>query len=302
MPERTLPAIALAAMPGRRRQTIDVGREIERAGFSGIYCASFGDGMGLCEALALTTERIEFGTAIAILYTRHPSDYAQSAAFIHELAGGRFRFGIGVSHGPVHKRLGLQAGKPLADVRRFVADVRAVPRIGELPPIVLAALRDPMVKLAGEIAEGVVFANAARSHMAHSLALVPAAKRDAGFFVGNMIPTCISDDVAAAAAVNRKTLTGYAMLPNYREYWKAAGYVEEMEAVERAVAAGEHDRVPSLLSDRWLADTTLFGSASAVRDGVAAWLDAGVGTPILVPSSASGGQMKAIEELLAAFR
>src|SRR5581483_10559419 len=287
MPERTLPAIALAAMPGRRRQTIDVGREIERAGFSGIYCASFGDGMGLCEALALTTERIEFGTAIAILYTRHPSDYAQSAAFIHELAGGRFRFGIGVSHGPVHKRLGLQAGKPLADVRRFVADVRAVPRIGELPPIVLAALRDPMVKLAGEIAEGVVFANAARSHMAHSLALVPAAKRDAGFFVGNMIPTCISDDVAAAAAVNRKTLTGYAMLPNYREYWKAAGYVEEMEAVERAVAAGEHDRVPSLLSDRWLADTTLFGSASAVRDGVAAWLDAGVGTPILVPSSAS---------------
>jgi alkanesulfonate monooxygenase SsuD/methylene tetrahydromethanopterin reductase-like flavin-dependent oxidoreductase (luciferase family) len=299
----TMPAIALAAMPGRRRATIEAAREFERRGFSGIYCASFGDGMGLCEALALTTERIHFGTAIAILYTRHPSDYAQSAAFIHELSGGRFRFGIGVSHGPVHKRMGLQAGKPLADVRRFVADVRAVPRIGELPPIVLAALRDPMVGLAGEIAEGVVFAHAARSHMGHSLSLLPEEKRrDDAFFVGNMIPTCISDDEAAAAAVNRKTLTGYAMLPNYREYWKAAGYVEEMAAVERAVAAGEQERIPALLSDRWLADTTLFGPVSKVREGVERWLEAGVRTPILVPSSTSGGQMKAIEEMLAAFR
>jgi alkanesulfonate monooxygenase SsuD/methylene tetrahydromethanopterin reductase-like flavin-dependent oxidoreductase (luciferase family) len=297
-----MPAVALAAMPGRRKATIELGREMERRGFSGIYCASFGDGMGLCEALALTTERIRFGTAIAILYTRHPSDYAQSASFIHELSGGRFDFGIGVSHGPVHKRLGLSAGKPLADVRRFVADVRAVPRIGELPPIVLAALRDPMVRLAGDIADGMVFANAARSHMGHSIALLPEEKRGSdAFFVGNMIPTCISDDVAAAAAVNRKTLTGYALLPNYREYWKAAGYVEEMEAVERAVAAGQHDRVPELLSDRWLADTTLFGPAAKVREGVEAWLDAGVRTPILVPSSASGGQLKAIEEMFAAF-
>jgi alkanesulfonate monooxygenase SsuD/methylene tetrahydromethanopterin reductase-like flavin-dependent oxidoreductase (luciferase family) len=302
MSQKTMPAVALAAMPGRRRATLDLGREFERRGFSGIYCASFGDGMGLCEALALTTDRIRFGTAIAIIYTRHPNDYAQSASFIHELSGGRFHFGIGVSHGPVHKRLGIEAGKPLADVRRFVADVRAVPRVGELPPIVLAALRDPMVRLAGEIADGLVFANAARSHMGHSLELVPAAKRaDAGFFVGNMIPTCISDDEQAAAAVNRRTLTGYAMLPNYRAYWKAAGYAGEMEAVERALAAGKPDDVPAALSDPWLADTTLFGSAAKVREGVEAWIAAGVRTPILVPSSTSGGQIKAIEEILAAF-
>ena len=302
MPEPIMPAIALAAMPGRRRATLDVAREIERRGFSGIYCASFGDGLGLCEALALVTERIHFGTAIAILYTRHPNDYAQSASFVHELSGGRFHFGIGVSHGPVHRRLGLEVGKPLADVRRFVAEVRAVPRIGELPPIVLAALRDPMVKLAGEIGDGVVFANAARSHMSHSLALVPRAKlADPAYFVGNMIPTCISDDEKAAAAVNRRTLSGYVVLPNYREYWKAAGYVEEMEAVERLLAAGKPEEVAAALSDRWLADTTLFGSPAKVREGVEAWVSAGVRTPILVPSATSGGQMKAIEELLAAF-
>ncbi len=297
-----LPAVALAAVPGRRRATLDLAREIERRGFSGIYCASFGDGMGLCEALAFATERIPFGTAIANLYTRHPSDFAQSAAFIHELSGGRFRFGIGVSHGPAHQRLGVSVGRPLADMRRFVEQVRAEPRVGELPPLVIAALRERMVALAGELGAGVVFANAARTHMPASLSALAAARRgDPGLFVGNMIPTCISDDRAAALAVNRRTLSGYALLPNYRNYWKEAGYTEEMQAVEKALASGQRERVPELLSERWLADTTLFGTASQVRDGVEAWRAAGVSTPILVPSSAVGNQLKAFEELFAAF-
>ena len=297
-----MPAVALAAVPGRRRATLELARDIERRGFAGIYCASFGDGLGLCEALALATDHVPFGTAIAIIYVRHAADYAQTTALIHELAPGRFRFGVGVSHVPVHQRLGVHAGRPLADMRAFAAAWRGTPRVGELPPLVLAALRDPMVRLAGEIGDGVVFANAARSHMAHSLGVLPTAKRsDASFFVGNMIPTCIDDDTAAAAAVNRRTLAGYVTLPNYRDYWKAAGYVEEMEAVERALAAGERERVPELLTDRWLADTTLFGPAAAVREGVARWRDAGVTTPILVPSSARGNQMQAFAELFAAF-
>ena len=57
-----------------------------------------------------------------------------------------------------------------------------------------------------------------------------------------MIPTVIDDDRAAAAAINRRTLTGYVALPNYRNYWKAAGYVEEMEAIEAAIAAGSATR------------------------------------------------------------
>ena len=59
-----------------------------------------------------------------------------------------------------------------------------------------------MVALAGELAEGVIFANVSLSHMAASLAALPAAKRnDAAFFIGNMIPTCVSDDVEAAKAL-----------------------------------------------------------------------------------------------------
>ena len=296
-----LPAISLAAVPGRRRMTLDLAREIERRGFSGIYCPSMGDGLALCEAIALSTERIHFGTSIVNIYTRHVTEFAHTASFIHEVSGGRFWFGVGVSHAPAHKRLAVTVGKPLSDIRAFVEELKAVRGAGELPPIVLATLRDRMIATAAEIGDGMVFANGARSRMGHSLAAAGEKATDPDFFVGNMIPTVISDDRDLAAARNRKTLSRYALLPNYRNYWKAAGYVEEMEAVEKAVEQGEMDRIPSLLSDRWLADCTLFGTAAEVREGVERWFDAGIRTPILVPSSAAGNQIKAFEELFAAF-
>ena len=302
MTTASLPAVALAAVPGRRLAILELAREIERRGFAGIYCASFGDGMGLCQALAQATRRIPFGTAIANIYTRHVSDYALTASLIHEFSGGRFSFGVGVSHTAMNRRLGVKPGSPLADMREFAEGLSAVPRAGEQPPLVIAALRRRMVALAGELAQGVVFANVARSHVTRSLEALPEDKRQSEeFFIGNMIPVCISDDIRAAAAVNRRTLTGYVSLPNYRNYWKEAGYREEMEAVEQALTRGERERVPGLLSDRWLADTTLFGTARAIREGVEAWRDAGVRTPILVPSSAVGKQPQAFQELFAAF-
>jgi alkanesulfonate monooxygenase SsuD/methylene tetrahydromethanopterin reductase-like flavin-dependent oxidoreductase (luciferase family) len=298
------PALSLAAAAGRRQATLELAQRIEKEGFAGIYCPSFGDGLGLCEALALQTREIPFGTSIANIYSRHPYDYAHTAALIHELSRARFRFGIGVSHGPTRERLKVQAGKPLSDVRKFVEDLRTGGQMaGELPPVTLATLRGKMVELAAEIGQGAVWANAARSHMAASLAHLPDAKRkDPAFFVGNMIPTVVDADRTAAAAVHRKTLTSYVKLPNYQNYWIEAGFSDEMLAIRKAIADKQEDRIPQLMSDRWLEQVTLYGSATQVRDGVDAWRAAGVKTPILVPSSTRGGQMIAFEEVLKAFQ
>jgi alkanesulfonate monooxygenase SsuD/methylene tetrahydromethanopterin reductase-like flavin-dependent oxidoreductase (luciferase family) len=298
------PSVSLVAVAGRRRATLELAQRLEQEGFGGIYCPSPGDGLALCEALALTTREIPLGTSIANIYTRHPADYAQTAAVIHELSGGRFRFGIGVSHGPTHQRLGLKVGRPIEETRKFVEAVRAAaPQAGGLPPIVLATLRRRMVELAGEIAQGAVWANGARSHMKESLRHLPdAALADPAFFIGDMVPTCIDDDGAAAATVLRRTLGPYVKLPNYQNYWIEAGYAEEMEAIRTAIVRKDDDAILRLMSDRWLRDVTLFGSASEVREGVEAWRATGVRTVILVPSSTRGGQMKAFEEMVAAFR
>jgi hypothetical protein len=87
------------------------------------------------------------------------------------------------------------------------------------------------------------------NQLGHSLSVLSdEARASDGFFVGNMIPTCISDDREAAAATNRRTLTP---------------------------------------------------SASEVREGIDSWFDAGMKTPVIVPSSASGNQVKAFEEFFA---
>lgn len=293
-----LPALSLAAVPSRRARTIELAKEIESRGFPGIYCPSLGDALGLCLSIAHETSTIEFGTAIANIYARNAMDYAATASYIHEVSEGRFRFGVGVSHAPANKRLGVNPGKPLGDIREFVETMRAQPRIS-LPPITLAAMRDKMIATASEIGEGMVFANAARSAMPGSLERMPDVADD--FWIGNMIPTCISDDRDAAAAVNRKTLQFYVSLPNYRNYWKQNGYADEMTAIETALEAGDREAIPGLLTDEWLSDVTLYGSADEVREGLQAWYDTGLKTPILVPSSANGGQFEAFDEVFALF-
>src|SRR4029079_9767693 len=209
MPD-ALPALSIVAMPGRRRRTIEICQEAERRGFAGIFSPSPMGNMSMCEGLAWQTEKIHFATSIAPIYQRTMIDFCQSAAMMHEISGGRFALGVGIAHGPSYVRMGVTPRKPLADLRAFIQTFRDQKDFGALPPIIVAALRKRMVALSGELAEGVVFANAARSHMGQSLAALPAAKRnDEKFFIGNMIPTCVSDDVEVAKAVNRRTLTNY---------------------------------------------------------------------------------------------
>ena len=297
-----LPALNLVAQPGQRLAGLDLAREIERRGFAGISVSSQYSNMAQCLGLAFATERIPFATAIAPIYAQTAEEFAQIAAYLHEVSGGRFQFGIGVAHPPSHARMGVTPGKPLADIRAFVAKLRSFDGIGALPPIILAALRSRMVALAAEIADGVVFANASLSHMSQALGVIPAAKRnDPNFFVGNRIRTCICDDEEQAKVVLRRTVTNYVLMPYYRNYWKEAGYGEEMTAIETAVARGRTEDIPKYLPDRWLADCTLFGPPAKIRDGVEAWRAAGVKTPVLVPLSADGDQNTAIRQVFAAF-
>ena len=74
-----------------------------------------------------------------------------------------------------------------------------------------------------------------------------------------------------------------------------------MQAIDRAIAEKRLDDVPKYLTDAWLADCTLFGPPARVREGLEGWRAAGIAMPIVVPSSVAGNQMRAFEELFAAF-
>ncbi len=291
-----LPALSVIGTPTKRMTILGLAAEADRRGFGGLASPGVNGNLAMCGSLAHVTSRVPFWTSIQPIYHGHPTEVAITAGHIAEVSGGRFRLGLGVSHAPAMDRLGLATGKPLADIRSYVERLRAAERpAGQLPPIWLAALRDRMLALAVEIADGAIWANAAYSHMEAQLATIPAERRDT-FSLANMVPTVIDADKDAARAIHRRTLSGYVILPNYRNYWKAAGYEDEMVAIEQAVEAGERDKLPTLMTDEWIDDCTISGSGGEVRERLDAWYDLGV-TPIAVMSSTTGGQAHAIGQL-----
>ncbi len=295
-----LPALSVIGTPTKRNALLEVAAEADRRGFAGLASPGINGNLALCGSLAHVTTTIPFWTSIQPIYHSHFGEVAITAGHIAEVSNGRFRLGLGVSHAPAMDRLGIDTGKPLGDMRTYVNGIRSAERAsGALPPILLATLRDKMLDLAVEVGDGAIWANASRSYMPTQVARIPDDRR-ATFSLANMVPTVIDADKDAARAIHRRTLGGYVVLPNYRNYWKQAGYAEEMEAIEAALAAGDRDALPGLMTDRWLDDCTISGSPTEVRDQLEAWFDTGV-LPIAVMSSTSGGQLHAIGQLFELF-
>lgn len=292
----------VSSVIGLRREIIDLAVEIEKLGFPMITCPSAGDCVAMSQSILEATQAVTVMAAVQPIYHRVPVSLAETGAHLHELSGGRFRLGIGVSHDVANQVYQVQPGRPLEDIRHYIAEMRAgVERTGPQPPIIMAALRDRMFDLAVEIADGVFMSRACRSHLAKQIARIPADRRDAGFFVGNSVPTVIDADPAVALNVMRQSQAFYVGLANYRNYWRSAGYVEEMDAVEAALAKGEHDRIPALLSEYWLRNIALFGSPSMVREGIEAYFDIGV-FPVISPVVRTVGSWTHYESVFALYR
>lgn len=302
--ENFRPAVSMVAPAKKRHAILELAHRAEELKFAGIACPSLGATMGLCVSLAHSTNEIKFWTSIQPIYYSHAIEMANTAAHIHEVSNGRFALGLGVSHGPVIDRLGATTATPLADIKNYLATMKAQERFsGDLPPIYLAALRNKMMHLASEISNGAIWANASRKSIAAQIALLPDSKRS-NMFLANMIPTVISDDVEAARAIHRKTLVGYVTLPNYRNYWRACGYGEQMDAFEKVLSESAKEsrntEIISAMDNEWLDDCTISGDVDTVRERLYGWSQIGV-LPIAVMSSTSGGQAQAISQLFDAF-
>ena len=122
-------------------------------------------------AVAGATERIELGTCIVNPYTLHPSEIAMMATTLDELSGGRFNLGIGAGAAEFLKWVDIPQERPLRDTRRAMEQINAVLGGEQAPgwqpeaymrffarrvPLYLAAMSPNMLRLAGELADGVL--------------------------------------------------------------------------------------------------------------------------------------------------
>jgi alkanesulfonate monooxygenase SsuD/methylene tetrahydromethanopterin reductase-like flavin-dependent oxidoreductase (luciferase family) len=217
---------------------------------------------------------------------------------MEELHPGRFILGIGVSHPPTHRRLGVDTGRPLGDTRRYVTEMESAWGDAPRPELMLAALRDRMTRLAGEISEGVMWANGVRSHMEHSLAQLPDGLPD-DFIVSNVVPVAVDADASAARERVRQALINYLQLVNYQNYYIEAGYAEEVERARQAVQAGDNGGVLAAISDAIVDDIAVYGTPQEVRAGFQSWLDTGMTHMAL--SVAGGDYFEGVRALMDAF-
>lgn len=321
MNDTNKPGFLFSAAPGQRRTMITLAQDLDRRGFPFLYCPHGAggsiepgqqhiarpyqipapyDALGQAFALIQATERMTIGSGVAVTYTRHPTEMAATANLIHELSNDRFILGLGVGHGPILKQFGYAPEAPIAHMRRYVEALRAAASDRPLPPIVFAALRKRMTALAGELADGVLFANAVRPHIPVSLREVPAAGQ-ADFFVGNFAPCYVAEDRSEALMAVRRALTNYMTLPNYQRYFIEAGYADAVAEGRAAIEADSQPRLEASISERLAADVCVFGTPAEIRAQVAAFREAGVNQVGLSTLFHTQDQAKAIARVAAAF-
>jgi alkanesulfonate monooxygenase SsuD/methylene tetrahydromethanopterin reductase-like flavin-dependent oxidoreductase (luciferase family) len=282
----------------------------ESLGYESVYVTHIAgrESLTVLTAYALATSRIRVGSGVVPIYTRTPATMAQTAATIDDLSGGRFTLGLGVSHRPVVEGWhGQTIDRPVAEMREYASIVRAILR-GEDPPagekwqtgfhlfgvdhcpslpIYIAALSPAMLRLSGEIADGVILWLCNPSYIRD--VVIPevragrerAGKTLEGFDVVAAVPAALTEDRDAAYRAMRKDLIPYFGLPFYRAMIERTGFGEDIERYDGA--AGDLEAMQSAISDGFLDELTAVGDSQALAAGIERYRAAGTSSPCIGP-------------------
>jgi alkanesulfonate monooxygenase SsuD/methylene tetrahydromethanopterin reductase-like flavin-dependent oxidoreductase (luciferase family) len=156
------------------------------------------------------------------------------------------------------------------------------------PKIYLAGLNAPMLRLAGEVADGVLMnyspPEAIAPMVQHIAEGAKAAGRDpSAVDVGIYIRMCITEDEDKAVDSFRRELAGYAFVDSYNKMFARYGLAAEFDEVRRLWKEGKRDEAPKAISEASCRKIAVFGNAKAGRGFVAKFRAAGVTHPVVFP-------------------
>jgi alkanesulfonate monooxygenase SsuD/methylene tetrahydromethanopterin reductase-like flavin-dependent oxidoreductase (luciferase family) len=276
--------------------------QAERLGYESAYVTHIAarDSVTTLMAYAARSERLLLGTGVTPIYSRTPVATAQSFGTLDEYSGGRAIIGLGVSHRPaVEAWYGQKIEQPLREMREYVGVVRAILRNEDPPqgetfhshfhfmgfeprpdiPIYLAGLAPGMLRLAGEIADGVVLwlcnPEYIRSTVVPSIAegRAKAGKSPEGFDIVAAVPAAVTSEPDQAKAQLRSELIPYFSLPFYRKMIELSGFGDDL-------AGFDSDGVDAI-SDEFLVRLAAIGTAEEAAAVVRSYADSGATSPCI---------------------
>jgi probable F420-dependent oxidoreductase len=320
----TIPAPFLDA-----RGCVELAQRAEQEwGYPAIWMAETAgpDSFSLAGAMAVSTRTIEIGTAIVAVYNRTPAVLAMSAATLAQLSNDRFILGLGSSsHAIMRDWNGCDFREPLGHVRESVAIVRQALtadkteftgkhfrshglRLGAKPKrplrIYLAALRERMCELAGEVGEGLIINFQPASAMPQILAAYRRGAAKAGRDgtkdeVVCRFQVCVTNDRAKARGLVRMAFGGYLSAPVYNAFLAWCGFEQEAKAIAEGFAKKDRAAVAAGITDEIVDRIAIIGTPDECREQIAGFVRAGVTTPVIAPLATSREEALRVYETFA---
>jgi F420-dependent oxidoreductase-like protein len=270
-------------------------------------------------AYAGRTERIGLGTGVVPIMIRHPIATAMEAATLDEASGGRFTLGIGASHVSLMEDwYGLTFDKPLGRMREYATIVRTLLDTGNVQfegehytarfafigyqprtgiRLVFAALAPGMLRLAAELADGIVLWMCSPRYIKETIrptideALAKNGRDPASFDIISAVPSSLTENVDGARDAFRRAAQPYPYLPFYRRVIEEGGHADALEAADKG------EPLPASFVDAM----TGLGDAATIRAKIEEYRDAGVTLPAVGPVPRHDGAAGVEETLKAAI-
>lgn len=285
---------------------VELARRAEALGYSSLWTAEVTgpEAMATLGAASQAAPSLGLATGVLALQLRTPPLLAMAGATLQALAPDReVILGIGISSPVVAQRWhGATYGdQPLAQVREFVSLLRACLsgepvdfegdfyrvdkfRLGikpgeRTPKIVIGALNPGMLRLAGEVADGVLLNYLPASHVAWSVEQV---RKGGDATIYSYVHVGVTDR-AAGVDLARRDLFSYAVVDAYARNFERAGYGDSVAAVRAAHAARDRAGALAAVSDAMIDGIDVMGDAEHVRATVQAYADGGVDVPVIFP-------------------
>lgn len=302
---------------------LDVARQAEALGYHSFWTAEVSgpEAFSVLGAVSQAAPSMGLGTGVVALQLRTPPLLAMAAATLQALAPDRDVWvGLGISSPVVAGRWhGAAYGdRPLAQVREFLTLLRACLsgepvdfegdfyrvsrfrlglRLGEKRPrIVVGALNEKMLELAGRHADGVLLNYLPASHVPWSVEQV---RRGGDAQILAYVHVGVADR-QAGMELARRDLFSYATVDSYARNFTRAGYGEAVEAVRKAHAARDREGAVAAVSEEMVDGIDVMGDADHVAATVRAYVDGGVELPIVFPLPWGPDRMDVVRQTLEA--